>query len=56
MEVQYISIKQTKMDHSYLYHTDLPKGVKSVYFNGKKISRAEFLKERKNFFSNKRSI
>ena len=41
------------MDYSYLYHTDIPKGVKSVYINGKKISREEFIKERKNFFSKK---
>ena len=44
------------MDYSYLYHTEIPKGVRSVYINGKKISREEFLKERKTFLSKKMSI
>ncbi len=44
------------MDYSYLYHTEIPKGVRSVYINGKKISREEFLKERKTFLSKKKSI
>ncbi len=44
------------MDYSYLYHTEIPRGVRSVYINGKKISREEFLKERKTFLSKKRSI
>ncbi len=44
------------MDYSYLYHTEIPKGIRSVYINGKKISREEFLKERKTFLSKKRSI
>ena len=44
------------MDYSYLYHTEIPKGVRSVYINGKKISREEFLKERKTFLSKKNSI
>ena len=44
------------MDYSYLYHTEIPKGVRSVYINGKKISREEFLKERKTKKKKKRSI
>ena len=44
------------MDYSYLYHTEIPKGVRSVYINGKKIRREEFLKERKTFLSKKKSI
>lgn len=38
------------MDYKYLFYEDIPKGVKSIYVNGKKISREDFLKQQKKFF------
>lgn len=35
------------MNHDYLFESDLPDGVKSVFLNGKKISRDEFLERQK---------
>ena len=35
------------MNHDYLFESDLPVGVKSVFINGKKISRDEFLERQK---------
>ena len=32
------------MDYSYLFNNEFPQGVKSVYVNGKQISKSEFLK------------
>jgi len=44
---QYFYFKLILMNHDYLFETDLPDGVKSVFLNGKKISRAEFLERQK---------
>ena len=38
------------MDYKYLFYENIPKGVKSIFVNGKKISREDFLKEQKKFF------
>ena len=35
------------MNHVYLFESDLPDGVKSVFLNGEKISRDEFLERQK---------
>ena len=35
------------MNYDYLFEADLPDGVKSVFLNGKKISRDEFLERQK---------
>tara|TARA_B100001029_G_C15000839_1_gene417970 strand:+ start:953 stop:1087 length:135 start_codon:yes stop_codon:yes gene_type:complete len=37
------------MDYSYLYLNEIPKGVKSIYINGKTITREEFLKQKESF-------
>ena len=44
------------MDYKYLFYNDFPKGVNSVCINGKKFSKEDFLKERKKFFSRKKSV
>ena len=36
------------MNHDYLFESDLPDGVKSVFLNGKKIYRSEFLSVKRN--------
>lgn len=38
------------MNYNYLFYEKIPKGVKSIFVNGKKISREDFLKEQKDFF------
>ena len=38
---------------SFIFQNDIPKGVKSLFFNGKTYSREQFLAERKKFFNNK---
>jgi len=40
-------LKTNCMNYDYLFEADLPDGVKSVFLNGKKISRAEFLERQK---------
>tara|TARA_B100000989_G_scaffold246734_1_gene193956 strand:- start:1406 stop:1549 length:144 start_codon:yes stop_codon:yes gene_type:complete len=35
------------MDYDYLFDAEFPQGVKSVYINGKQISKCEFLKIQK---------
>ena len=39
------------MDFTFLFHNELPQGVKSIYVNGKRMSRSEFLQYRENYFS-----
>ena len=39
------------MDYDYLFYEDLPKGVKSVYVNGKRMSLKEFNQHKKNYLS-----
>ena len=43
------------MNHDYLFESDLPDGVKSVFLNGKKISKQEFLELKKRYFKNKKA-
>ncbi len=43
------------MDFEYLFYNDLPKGVKSVYLNGKRLSLEEFEEAKKEFLSKKKS-
>lgn len=42
------------MDYNYLFDSEFPKGVKSVYVNGKQISKSEFLKIQNEIQKNKR--
>ena len=42
------------MDDKFLYYDEIPKGIKTVYFNGKRITREEFL-IKKNKFVNKKN-
>ena len=44
------------MDYKYLFYNDFPKGVNSVCINGKKFSKEDFLKERKNFFQKRNQL
>jgi|TARA_B100001057_G_C22285262_1_gene732359 hypothetical protein len=37
------------MDFNYLFYQDIPKGVKSVYVNGKRIPIEEFKKAKSEF-------
>jgi hypothetical protein len=41
------------MNYEYLFNEDLPKGVKSVYVNGKRMSLEEFKKAKKIYLSSK---
>ena len=43
------------MGFDYLFYNDLPKGLKSVYVNGKRMSIEEFNKVKKEYFSKNRS-
>lgn len=38
------------MNYNHLFYDKIPKGVKSIFVNGKKISREDFLKEQRDFF------
>lgn len=42
------------MDDKFLYYDEIPKGIKTIYFNGKRITREEFL-IKKNKFVNKKN-
>ena len=46
-------IKYYIMLDDFIFQNDIPKGVKSLSFNGKTYSREQFLAERKKFFNNK---
>lgn len=41
------------MDFEYLFYNDLPKGVKTVYVNGKRMSLKEFNEAKKQYLSKK---
>ena len=41
------------MDFDYLFYQDLPKGIKTVYVNGKRITIKEFENAREKYFSKK---
>ena len=41
------------MNYDFLFRNKLPKGVKSVFINGKTFTREEFLKKREEFFNKK---
>tara|TARA_Y100000389_G_scaffold143111_1_gene141235 strand:+ start:565 stop:711 length:147 start_codon:yes stop_codon:yes gene_type:complete len=41
------------MDFDYLFYQDFPKGIKTVYVNGKRITIKEFEKAREKYFSKK---
>ena len=43
------------MDYNYLFDNEFPQGVKSVYVNGKNISKQEFLELKKRYFKKKKS-
>ena len=43
------------MDYSYLFHNEFPQGVKSVYVNGKNISKEEFLELKERYSKKKKS-
>ena len=36
------------MDDKFLFYDEIPKGIKTIYFNGKRITREEFLIKKKN--------
>ncbi|MDA8763219.1 hypothetical protein N9M92_03250 [Flavobacteriaceae bacterium] len=41
------------MNFDYLFYNDLPKGVKSVYVNGKRMTLGEFNEAKKEYLSKK---
>lgn len=41
------------MNYDYLFLNDLPKGVKSIYVNGKRMSLEEFNQAKKKYLSKK---
>lgn len=43
------------MDYDYLFFQELPKGIKSVYVNGKRLSIEEFKKAKSDFLSKRNS-
>ena len=43
------------MDYDYLFYQELPKGIKSVYVNGKRLSIEEFKKAKSDFLSKRNS-
>ena len=43
------------MDFDYLFYSELPKGVKSVYVNGKRMTIEEFQKAKNDFFLKKKT-
>jgi uncharacterized protein (DUF2267 family) len=42
------------MDFDYLFYSELPKGIKSVYVNGKRLTIKEFQKAKNDFLLKKR--
>jgi hypothetical protein len=42
------------MDFDYLFFEDFPKGIKSVYVNGKRMTIEEFQKAKNDFLLKKR--
>ncbi|MEK9604339.1 MAG: hypothetical protein VW127_07950 [Flavobacteriaceae bacterium] len=41
------------MNFDYLFYSDIPKGVKSIYVNGRRLSIKEFNAAKKKYFSEK---
>ncbi len=41
------------MEFDYLFYSEIPKGVKSVYVNGRRMSLNEFNKIKKNYLLKK---
>jgi hypothetical protein len=44
------------MKHSYLFDSDFPPGIASVFVDGKKISKEEFLKLKEKHLKKKHSL
>ena len=42
------------MDFDYLFYSELPSGIKSVYVNGKRMTIKEFNKAKNDFFNKKK--
>ena len=42
------------MNFDYLFYQDLPKGIKSVYVNGKRMTIEEFHRAKNDFFNKKK--
>ena len=42
------------MNFDYLFYQDLPKGIKSVYVNGKRMTIEEFQGAKNDFFNKKK--
>jgi|GEM_PF-1424990 len=45
-----------KMMYNYLFDSDFPPGVASVFVGGKKISKEEFLKLKKKYLKKKKTL
>ena len=43
------------MDFDYLFYSELPKGIKSVYVNGKRMTIEEFQKAKNDFLIKKKT-
>jgi len=43
------------MDYNFLFHHKFPPGVKTVFVNGKRITRKEFLKRQENYLNKNES-
>ena len=43
------------MDFDYLFYSELPKGIKSVYVNGKRMTIKEFNKAKNDFLIKKKT-
>tara|TARA_B100001057_G_scaffold145358_1_gene145318 strand:+ start:506 stop:649 length:144 start_codon:yes stop_codon:yes gene_type:complete len=41
------------MNFDYLFHQELPKGIKSIYVNGKRMSIKDFKKAKERFLAKK---
>jgi hypothetical protein len=41
------------MDYSFLFRNEFPRGVKSIFVNGKTYTRKEFLKKKEEFIKKK---
>lgn len=41
------------MDYNFLYRNEIPEGVKSIFVNGKTLTREEFLKKKEEFIKKK---
>ncbi len=41
------------MDYDYLFYNELPKGIKSIYVNGKRMTLREFNQAKKKYLSEK---